>query len=190
LPETASGDQQDQRNGGTTGKNVKQPVEKLHDDKSKPSEMKDQARQSAAQQPAARAAIPEPAENSVHTQEPKAVLPEMELPQKTINVRFENDSSEFFFTDFERVDDFVTAVKKHPEAVIIISGHSDSLGSEGYNYRLSLFRANMVKSFFLGKGIPSYQLKVRAFGGKDPLMPNDTEEGRRMNRRVEIDVVQ
>ena len=112
------------------------------------------------------------------------------MPDDTIIVRFENDSSEFYFPDTEGADDLVAAMKMYPDAVMIISGHSDALGSEGYNYRLSLFRANMVKSFFLGKGIPSYQLKVRAIGGKKPLMSNDTEQGRQMNRRVEIDVVQ
>lgn len=122
--------------------------------------------------------------------EPEAAAQAAELPQKTITVRFRSDSSELYFTDLERVDDFVDAIRQHPDAVLVISGHTDSLGSEGYNYRLSLFRANMVKSFFLGKGIPSHQLRVRAFGSEKPLVPNDTQEGRSVNRRVEINILQ
>lgn len=113
----------------------------------------------------------------------------MDLPEKTILVRFENDSSDFSFADLERVDDFVAAVRQHPEVMLVISGHTDSFGSEGYNYRLSLFRANVVKSFLLGKGIPSHQMRVQAFGSEKPLSANDTEQGRSMNRRVEIDIL-
>jgi len=115
--------------------------------------------------------------------------PATELPKEIIKVRFNNDSSEFFFSDFSDIDGLVTALREHPEAILIISGHTDSFGSEGYNYRLSLFRANMVKSFFLGKGIPSHQLRVQAFGSARPIASNDTEEGRSMNRRVEIEVL-
>lgn len=112
-----------------------------------------------------------------------------ELPEKTILVRFNNDSSEFYFADFEGVDSLVAGMKETPGAIMVIAGHTDSFGSDGYNYRLSLFRANMVKSFFLGKGIPSHQLKVKAFGSERPVATNETEEGRAKNRRVEIDVM-
>lgn len=133
---------------------------------------------------------PEPVARSTQPEKQENASPDIPLPRETIIVRFDNDSSEFYFTDFDQVDALASAIKKHPDVVMVISGYTDSLGSEGYNYRLSLFRANMIKSFFLGKGVPSYQLKVRAFGSKIPIMTNDTEEGRRMNRRVEIDIVQ
>ncbi len=128
-----------------------------------------------------------PVTQAVKAEKPLAEIP---FPRETIIIRFDNDSSEFYFLDFEKVDELASAIKKHPDVVMVISGHTDSMGSEGYNYRLSLFRANMIKSFFLGKGIPSHQLKVRAFGSKIPLTENDTDEGRRMNRRVEVDIVQ
>lgn len=127
-----------------------------------------------------------PPESEVQESPPS---PEIELPKETIMVRFNNDSSDFFFTDLRNIDGFVAGLKQHTDAVLVISGHTDSFGSEGYNYRLSLFRANMVKSFFLGKGIPSHQLRVQAFGSEKPIASNDTEEGRRMNRRVEIEIL-
>jgi general secretion pathway protein A len=115
--------------------------------------------------------------------------PAIELPKEAIVVRFNNDSSEFFFHEFSSIDALVASIKGHPEVALLISGHTDSFGSEGYNYRLSLFRANMVKSFFLGKGIPAHQLRVQAFGSEKPIASNDTEEGRSINRRVEIEVL-
>ncbi len=112
------------------------------------------------------------------------------IPNKTVTVRFDPGSSDFYFTDLEHVDAFVESIKQHPEAIVFISGHTDSYGSEVYNYKLSLFRANMLKSFFLGKGIDPGQLKVRGFGSRQPVASNDTAEGRTRNRRVEIDVVE
>jgi general secretion pathway protein A len=111
------------------------------------------------------------------------------LPEETVMVSFEADSSDFYFTDIDDVNVFVDLIKNNPDAVVSISGHTDSLGEEGYNYKLSLFRANMIKSFFLGKGIMPNQLKVQGFGSSKPLASNDTPEGRRQNRRVEIDVL-
>ena len=104
-------------------------------------------------------------------------------------VRFEHDSSDFYFPDLDSLDDLVKAISSHPDSVLVISGHTDSQGAEAYNYRLSLFRANMIRSFFLGKGIQPYQLKVQGFGSTKPLASNDSEEGRKLNRRVEIDVL-
>ena len=152
------------------------------------------------EQPAPKEADPEPLETDPSKRlgllqpEPEVQKPlpppVTELPKEAIMIRFNNDSSEFFFTDLSDVEGFVTALRDHPEAILVISGHTDSFGSEGYNYRLSLFRANMVKSFFLGKGIPSHQLRVQAFGSEKPIASNDTTEGRSMNRRVEIEVLQ
>ncbi|SHO46486.1 AAA family ATPase [Desulfopila aestuarii] len=152
------------------------------------------------EQPVAQEAAPEPLETEASKRlgllqpEPevqKPLLPPVtELPKEAIVIRFNNDSSEFFFTDFSDVEGLVAAIRDHPEAILVISGHTDSFGSEGYNYRLSLFRANMVKSFFLGKGLPSHQLRVQAFGSEKPIASNDTTEGRSMNRRVEIEVLQ
>ena len=112
------------------------------------------------------------------------------LPTETILVRFDNDSSELLFPDLQDIDALVTSIRQHPQAVMVISGHTDAFGSEGYNYRLSLFRANMVKSFFLGKGVDGGQLRVQAFGSERPIADNTTAEGRSRNRRVEIDIEQ
>lgn len=132
-----------------------------------------------------------PAVDPAVDDDPLALLEQkVTILNKTVTVRFDPDSSDFYFTDLEHVDVFVEEIKQLPDVVIYISGHTDSYGSEVYNYKLSLFRANMLKSFFLGKGIDPGQLKVRGFGSRQPIASNSTPEGRMLNRRVEIDVVQ
>ncbi len=116
-------------------------------------------------------------------------VPAKLLPEETVMVQFEADSSDFYFTDIADISIFVDSIKNNPDAMVVISGHTDSLGEEGYNYKLSLFRANMIKSFFLGRGIPPNQLKAQGFGSSKPVASNDTPEGRKQNRRVEIDVL-
>jgi len=70
---------------------------------------------------------------------------------------------------------------------IVVSGHADGTGTDEYNQDLSLRRAQAVKGFLIEQaGIPSQRIIVRAYGEEMPAAPNDTEEGRAANRRVEI----
>jgi general secretion pathway protein A len=59
-----------------------------------------------------------------------------------------------------------------------------------YNVKLSEFRANIVRSFLLGLGVKSYQMKIQGRGGQDLIESDDTAWGRMMNRRVEIEVIE
>ncbi|NJL74146.1 MAG: OmpA family protein [Saprospiraceae bacterium] len=78
---------------------------------------------------------------------------------------------------------------QHPEKVIKIIGHTDSIGSDAYNNPLGLERANNAKLYFEKLGITS-QIIVETFGKKRPVAPNslpngkDNPEGRQKNRRV------
>jgi outer membrane protein OmpA-like peptidoglycan-associated protein len=67
-----------------------------------------------------------------------------------------------------------------------IEGHTDSTGSEETNRKLSLARADSVKAFLTEMGVSASVMKTQGFGPDQPLMPNDTAEGRAKNRRVEI----
>src|SRR4029077_14514691 len=68
-----------------------------------------------------------------------------------------------------------------------VEGHTDAVGSQDYNQKLSEDRAQSVSSYLLKAGIPSDRiLAVRGFGKLRPVTTNDTPEGRQMNRRVEI----
>jgi outer membrane protein OmpA-like peptidoglycan-associated protein len=70
---------------------------------------------------------------------------------------------------------------------IEVEGHTDAVGSQDYNQRLSEDRAQSVSSYLLRAGIASDRVvAVRGFGKQRPVATNDTPEGRQMNRRVEI----
>lgn len=89
--------------------------------------------------------------------------------------------------DAKKVLDFVAqSVKTHPEAKIEVGGYTDSKGSAAYNKRLSLGRARAVRVYLIEQGVPADQITAVGYGEATPVAPNDTEEGRAQNRRVEL----
>jgi general secretion pathway protein A len=88
-----------------------------------------------------------------------------------------------------RLDELADYMRQKVDSDIIIRGYTDTLGSTEYNRSLSAFRANVVKSYLVGKGINPNRLKVIGMGDAAPRMPNKTSEGRAANRRVEIEFV-
>lgn len=72
---------------------------------------------------------------------------------------------------------------------LIITGHTDDVGTEAYNLELSDRRANAVRDFLIAKGIAPDQIETLAKGESEPIADNATEEGRTANRRVEIDII-
>ncbi|MES0872969.1 OmpA family protein [Sinimarinibacterium thermocellulolyticum] len=83
----------------------------------------------------------------------------------------------------------VDILKKYPDMQVEIAGHTDSIGSDDYNQKLSEARAQAVKDFFVEQGIPESQMTVRGYGESEPRDTNDTAEGRERNRRVELRVL-
>ena len=73
--------------------------------------------------------------------------------------------------------------------VVVATGHTDSVGSDAYNIKLSLRRANAVKAFLVSKGIPADRVFTAGKGETTPVANNKTREGRAQNRRVEVEVV-
>ncbi len=86
----------------------------------------------------------------------------------------------------EVLDAVVKQLQNIPYTLIVVAGHTDDIGSETYNYRLSLKRAQSVANYLKAKGIPSDAIKTIGYGEKRPRVPNDIPEHRAMNRRVEI----
>jgi OmpA-OmpF porin, OOP family len=86
--------------------------------------------------------------------------------------------------------DWATAIlKKYPDMQVEIAGHTDSIGSDTYNQRLSEGRAQAVKDYFVSQGVPDSQMSVRGYGESEPRDTNDTAEGRERNRRVELRIL-
>jgi outer membrane protein OmpA-like peptidoglycan-associated protein len=76
------------------------------------------------------------------------------------------------------------------EVKLSIEGHTDSTGGDEANRKLSLARADSVKTFLADMGVPASIMTPQGFGPEKPMMPNDTPEGRAKNRRVEIVIVE
>ena len=83
----------------------------------------------------------------------------------------------------------VSVLKENMNLVIEISGHTDNTGSDEINQKLSLDRADAVKAYLLGAGIKTERIKTKGYGSKKPKASNDTEEGRQINRRVDIEIL-
>jgi OmpA-OmpF porin, OOP family len=88
-----------------------------------------------------------------------------------------------------KLDDLVSKVKGINLEVIIAVGHTDSIGTDAYNQKLSVRRAESVKAYLVSKGIEKNRIYTEGKGKKQPVADNKTKEGRAKNRRVEIEVV-
>lgn len=88
-----------------------------------------------------------------------------------------------------KLDDLVGKVKGINLEVIIAVGHTDNVGSDVYNQKLAVKRAESVKAYLVSKGIEKNRIYTEGKGEKQPVADNKTTEGRAKNRRVEIEVV-
>jgi OOP family OmpA-OmpF porin len=88
-----------------------------------------------------------------------------------------------------KLTDLVEKIRGVNLEVIIAVGHTDSIGTDAYNQRLSVRRAEAVKAFLVSKGIERNRVYTEGKGEKQPVADNRTKEGRAKNRRVEIEVV-
>lgn len=102
------------------------------------------------------------------------------------NVFFYQSSSKLIEASYPELDRIVEELKKNPTVRIELDGHTDNQGDPALNIALSQARVEAVKAYFAGKGIDPERIVTKAFGGSKPIAPNDVEENRKKNRRVEI----
>ena len=88
-----------------------------------------------------------------------------------------------------KLDDLAEKVKDLTLEVIIAVGHTDSVGPDEYNQKLSIRRSEAVKAYLVDKGIDAARVYTEGKGEKQPVADNKTSDGRAQNRRVEIEVV-
>jgi adhesin transport system outer membrane protein len=89
-----------------------------------------------------------------------------------------------------KIDELLNRIKGVSIEVIIAVGHTDSIGSDAYNKRLSLARAESVKTYLVSKGVDAKRIRTDGKGKSQPIADNATAEGRAKNRRVEIEVIE
>jgi outer membrane protein OmpA-like peptidoglycan-associated protein len=90
-------------------------------------------------------------------------------------------------TDFyDTMNSVAHVLKEFDKTTISIKGHADSTGTDAYNMSLSQRRAGSVSGYLSSQGVSAARLGAVGFGESQPIAPNDTADGRRQNRRVEI----
>ena len=85
------------------------------------------------------------------------------------------------------IDEALSKIRGVDVEMVIATGHTDSIGSDKYNQRLSERRANAVKEYLVSKGIPAAKVTTIGKGESQPVATNKTAEGRQKNRRVDIE---
>ncbi len=111
---------------------------------------------------------------------------------KTIRLKdifFDTDKADLLPRSNVELNKLVTILRENPTLEIEVIGHTDNVGEVNYNLNLSRRRAGIVVDYLTRNGIAASRLRVNGFGDKQPIKPNDTEEKRQMNRRVELRIL-
>jgi outer membrane protein OmpA-like peptidoglycan-associated protein len=103
-------------------------------------------------------------------------------------ILFDFDSSELQPEAKKNIRSMADVLRKYPNSNILIEGDTDSVGSDDYNQKLSERRARAVADYQKSLGISGSRISTIGLGSSNPVASNDTEAGRRLNRRVEIAV--
>ncbi len=103
-------------------------------------------------------------------------------------IYFRQNSNELTEKAKEKLERIVEILRKKPAADVTLNGYTDSYGAKSYNEMIAEVRANMVKAYLVDKGIPSDKIQTFGHGAQKFIGSNKTLEGRRMNRRVEIEL--
>lgn len=105
------------------------------------------------------------------------------------NVLFENNSTILLKESLVVLTKFASILQKNKTMRIEVRGHSDNVGNEDDNQKLSEARAKAIVDYLVSKNVDKNRLSYKGLGSKQPIAPNDNEEGRKKNRRVEFVVL-
>lgn len=109
---------------------------------------------------------------------------------KLNNVLFNRATANLVDSAFVELDNVYRMMTENPDIYIELSGHTDNQGSARKNLELSQARVGVVKEYLVSKGIQPDRIKGTGYGGSRPIASNRSEETRRLNRRVEFQVIQ
>ena len=132
--------------------------------------------------PAPVVAAPEPAPAALAPVAAVAPAPKLVLE----GVNFDFDKATLRQDDMGNLDNDVATLKSWGDVDIEVAGHTDSMGSDAYNMKLSQQRAEAVRNFLISRGVAENRLTAKGYGESQPVADNATEEGRFKNRRVEL----
>jgi outer membrane protein OmpA-like peptidoglycan-associated protein len=103
-------------------------------------------------------------------------------------ILFDTDKSDLKTDSVQTLQNFSNVLKDYPKTNLQIEGYTDNIGSDAYNKKLSVSRANSVSSFLMGQGVQQQRLNASGYGEEKPVASNSTPEGRQQNRRVEVKI--
>lgn len=106
------------------------------------------------------------------------------------NIFFESGRAELKPISYVELNKAVDLLEKNPTMVIEIGGHTDNLGSDELNLKLSQSRADAVRDYMILAGIDQARIRSKGYGESTPIEDNSTEEGRAANRRTEFEIVE
>ncbi len=135
---------------------------------------------------------PESADIEIRNSEDQVILKEqvqlLAVDKKFIvdNILFDFDKASLNQNFIPQLNHILAMLKAYATIEIEIQGHTDDIGSDEYNISLSEARAIAVRRYLIANGIAPERLRTRGLGKGYPIAPNDTEEGRQLNRRTEI----
>jgi OOP family OmpA-OmpF porin len=142
------------------------------------------------------APAPKPAPAPEPKPAPPAPKPAPEKPKPVAekvtfaaDVLFDFDKAVIKSEGTSKLDDLANKMRGINLEVVIAIGHADSIGSDAYNQRLSMRRAESVKAYLVSKGAESSRVYTEGKGEAQPVADNKTRDGRARNRRTEIEVI-
>jgi OOP family OmpA-OmpF porin len=149
----------------------------------------------AGAKPAAPARPAEPAKPAAPAEAPKAATPAARPAPASVkqsvviqaDALFDFDKSVLRPDGRKSIDDALAKLQGVDVEMVIATGHTDSVGSDAYNQKLSERRAAAVKDYLVSKGIPAAKITTIGKGESQPVATNKTAEGRQKNRRVDIE---
>lgn len=105
------------------------------------------------------------------------------------HVHFDFDKATLRPDSYTQLKELLEYLLRHEEVKIEIAGHTDNIGTDAHNLKLSQNRANTILNYLTGKGIKATRLTAKGYGAAEPVADNATEEGRQLNRRTEVRVL-
>jgi peptidoglycan-associated lipoprotein len=133
------------------------------------------------------------APGGIHADLMRVAQPEVINPEEFI-IRFSDvalfDVGEYSLrAEAERIlQNVVEVLERYPDYIVIVEGHADTLGEEGYNQWLSERRSRVVADFLVDKGLSPYRIQVVGYGEARPVTTKRSPEGHQQNRRVELHI--
>lgn len=106
--------------------------------------------------------------------------------KSVLQINFDTDRATLKTDGLETVQEIIKVLRDNPELKIAINGYTDNSGGKEHNQKLSEDRASTVKIEIIKAGIDAGRLTSKGFGQDNPVATNDTAEGKRQNRRVEL----